>query len=262
MYRRVEGFLLLFASISSFIVLFTLSPIIALFLSVDFDVFAKTWINGGILTLEAWNSLLLTFEAATISSSILLLTESLLAYILTRYNFPGKTFIEGLIDIPLMIPHSVAGIMLILAYGRDGLYGGLVKALGITVVDSFWGVVAAMTFVSTPLMLNTLKLGYESIDVTLEYVARSLGATRWTAFKKVTLPLLAPSMVTGFLLSWARAVSEVGAILIIAYYPKTINILVYEWFNTYGLKYAVSLSVVLVLFSLMAFILLRMVREK
>ncbi len=262
MYKRVEGFLLFFASISSILVLFILSPIIALFISIDPDIFSKTWLEKGDLAFEAWNALLLTLEAATLSSTILLLTGIPLAYILTHHSFPGKTLLEGLIDIPLMIPHSVAGIMLILAFSRNGLYGGLVNAFGVTIVDNFWGVVAAMVFVSTPLMIDTLKLGYENIDVTLEYVARSLGASKWVVFRKIDLPLLIPSIATGFLLSWARAVSEVGAILIIAYYPKTMNVLIYEWFNTYGLRYAVALSVVLVSFSLLVFIVLKMVKRK
>ena len=161
-----------------------------------------------------------------------------------------------------MIPHAVAGIMIILAYSRRGLLGPILSLTGIRIEDSFWGIVATMMFVSFPIMIDTLKLGYLSIDESIELVARSMGASRLNTFVKITLPLLVPSIAAGFLLSWARAVSEVGAILIVAYYPKSINILVFEWFNTYGLKYAVSLSFVLVLFSFIVFILLKTVVRK
>ncbi len=262
MYRGFEGFLLTFIVLSSFIILYILSPIIALYLSIDPEAFHETWIEDPVLGCEAWNALLLSLEAATISTLILLITGLPLAYILARQVFPGKSLVEALIDIPLMIPHSVAGIMLIITYGGGSFLGNILSSLNIVLVDSFWGVVAAMVFVSTPLMIDTLKIGIRDVDETIEYVARSLGASRWIVFRRILLPLITPSIITGSLLSWARAISEVGAILIIAYYPKTMNILIYEWFNTYGLRYAVALSTVLITISLIVFTVFKMVSRK
>ena len=259
---KIEKFLLTLSIIASLGILFILTPIIALFIAVDPNTLVKTWFTDPLLSEQARNALLLTLEAAFTSSILLMIIGIPLSYFLTRYGFRGKNIVEAIIDIPLMIPHAVAGIMILLAYGRRGILGPLLSVTGIVIEDSFWGIVTAMMFVSFPIMIDTLKLGYLSIDESIELVARSMGANRLDTFVKITLPLLLPSIVAGFLLSWARAVSEVGAILIVAYYPKTMNVLVLEWFNSYGLKYAVSLSFVLVLFSLIVFILLKTVVKK
>lgn len=260
--RRIEGFLLVFIIVSSLGVLFILSPIIALFISVDPHVFSRVWLQDNLYSRQAYSALILTIQASMTSTLILLIIGIPLGYLLARHDFKGKQLIEALIDIPLMIPHAVAGIMVLLAYGRNGLLRDIVNNLGLVLENSFWGIVAAMMFVSIPIMIDTLKLGYEKIDVSIEFVARSLGANSWVVFRKITLPLLLPNIVVGFLLSWARALSEVGAILIIAYYPKTTNILIYEWFSTYGLKYATALSVVIVLLSLLVFTVLRVLFKK
>ncbi len=260
--RRTEFFLILFISISSLAILFILAPLIALFISIDPVVFDKVWFQKNIFSKQAYSALILTLEASVTSTIILLIMGIPLAYILARHSFAGKEFIEGLIDVPLMIPHTVVGIMILLAYGRNGLLGNIIRDLGIIIENSFWGIVIAMMFVSFPLMIDTLRLGYEKISVSLELVARSLGANKWFVFRKITLPLLLPNMLVGSLLSWARALSEIGAILVIAYYPKTMNVLIYEWFNNYGLKYALALSIVFVLFSLIVFIVLRVLFRK
>jgi molybdate/tungstate transport system permease protein len=260
--RRIEFFLILFISISSLAILFILSPLIALFISIDPAVFDKVWFQNNIFSKQAYSALVLTLETSITSTIILLIMGIPLAYILARHSFKGKEFIEGLVDVPLMIPHTVAGIMILLAYGRNSLLGNIVQDLGVIIENNFWGIVAAMMFVSFPLMIDTLKLGYEKISVSLELVARSLGASKWFVFRKITLPLLLPNILVGSLLSWARALSEVGAILIVAYYPKTMNVLIYEWFNNYGLKYALALSIVMVIFSLIVFIVLRVLIKK
>ncbi|ABN69394.1 tungstate/molybdate transport system permease protein [Staphylothermus marinus F1] len=260
--RKIEGFLLVFVTISSLGILFILSPIIALFISADPETFSQVWLQDNVFSRQAYPALLLTIQASITSTLILLFIGIPTAYLLARYSFKGKQFIEGLIDVPLMIPHTIVGIMILLAYGRNGLFSDLPHILGLSIENSFWGIVAAMLFVSFPIMIDTLKLGYEKISVSLEFVARSLGASRWITFIKITLPLLLPNIIVGFLLSWARALSEVGSILIVAYYPKTINVLIYEWFNTYGLRYTTSLSSVVVLLSLFAFIGIRVLFKK
>jgi molybdate/tungstate transport system permease protein len=260
--RRVEFFLILFMSISSLAILFILAPLIALFISIDPDIFDKVWFQKNIFSKQAYSALILTFESSITSTMLLLIMGIPLAYVLARYSFRSREFIEGLVDVPLMIPHTVAGIMILLAYGRNGLLGNIIQDLGIIIENNFWGIVVAMMFVSFPLMIDTLKLGYEKISVSLELVARSLGASKWLVFKRITLPLLLPNILVGSLLSWARALSEVGAILIVAYYPKTMNVLIYEWFNNYGLRYALALSIVMVLFSLIVFIVLRVLFRK
>ena len=258
-YRNIEKFLIFFTVFSSIGILFLLAPIIALFLMLDPSVFRKTLFSNPLLSNEAWQAFYITFTASTISTAILLFLGVPIAYLLAKRNFLGKRIVESIVDIPLMIPHVVAGIMILVAYSRRGLMGGVTSVLGFNIEDAFWGIVFVMIFVSAPIMIDTLKIGFEKVDVTLEYVSRSLGANSWKMFHTITLPLSLPNIISGSILSWARAVSEVGAILIVAYYPKSANILVLEWFNTYGLKYAVSLSIVLVIVSFIVFLLLRLV---
>ncbi|WP_236698133.1 ABC transporter permease [Pyrodictium occultum] len=255
--RRVERLLLVFAAFSSLGMLFILAPLAALLVSVDPGTFAKVWLRDTPYARQAYPALLRTLEASLVSSTLLLVIGIPLGYLLARSEFPGKRLVEALVDVPLVIPHAVAGIMILLAYGRRGLLGGLAAALGLQVENGFWGIVASMMFVSFPLMVDVLKLGYERVGASLELVARSLGASPWMVFRRVTLPLILPHIAAGFLLSWARAMSEVGAILIVAYYPKTINVLIYEWFNNYGLRYAVALSAFVVLLSIAAFTAIR-----
>ncbi len=258
----IEPFMIVVVCLASTIILFLLSPLIALFIAVDPVVFKKSLFEDPVLASEAWNSLYITLTASTTSTLILLAMGLPLAYILAYHEFMGKNFLEALIDIPLMIPHAIAGIMILIAYGRLGLFSNILGSIGVGVEDSFWGIVFVMAFVSAPIMIDTLKIGFRNIDPDIVYVARSLGASRWRAFYTIILPLSTHSLLAGSILSWARAVSEVGAILVIAYYPKSANILVIEWFNVYGLKYAISISIVLVLISLTVFTLLKTVVKK
>ena len=257
--RRFEKFGVFISALASVLILFLLTPIVAIFLLAKPNVLQESLFTNAMLASEAWLAMLTTFKASLTSTLILTALGVPLAYLLARKDFKGKYVLEGLIDVPLMIPHAVAGIMILTAYGRGGLLGSLTSRLGLAVEDSFWGIVATMAFVSAPILVDTVKVGVESIDPTLELVARSLGAGPAKVFATITLPLITRSVCVGAILSWARALSEVGAILIVAYYPKTVNVLVIEWFNSFGLNYAVALSIPLVLLSLCLFVLVRWV---
>ena len=175
-------------------------------------------------------------------------------YVLARSNFKFKSIIEALIDIPFVIPHPIVGVMLLMAFGSRGI-------IPMSIEDTFWGIVSVMVFVSLPLMVDTIKLGFLSIDPTLEYVARSLGASFSKTFISILLPLCIRNIFAGCILSLARSLSEVGALLILAYFPKTINILILDWFDTLGLPYAVVVSCLYLLIILIMFIVLRIVTK-
>ena len=260
--RRFEKFGVLVVGLASILILFLLAPIVAIFLLADPKVIQESLFTNAMLASEAWSALLTTLKASITSTLILLALGVPLAYVLARKEFRGKYFIEGLLDVPLMLPHAVAGIMILTAYGRGGIFGPVTGRLGLAVDDSFWGIVAAMAFVSAPILVDTVKVGIESLDPMLELVARSLGASQAKVFTSITLPLVVRSVCVGSILSWARAMSEVGAILIVAYYPKTVNVLVIEWFNSFGLSYAIALSIPLVLLSLSLFVVVRWVLRK
>ena len=133
-----------------------------------------------------------------------------LAHLLGR-GFTGQALVESLVDLPLVVPHSVAGIIILFGFGRGGAFPG-VPVLG-TVV----GMVLAMTFVSAPYAVNATREAFEAIDDRLAYASRIHGANRWQTFRRVTAPLAVRGIVTGGVLAWARAVSEFGAVAVVAY---------------------------------------------
>ena len=253
--RRIESFLILLYGISSFAIIFVLAPLISIYLLNDPSVFYKVFAEDPLLYKEAYDALILTFETSILATTMLLIMSIPIAYLLARIEFKGKEFIEAIIDIPLLTPHVVAGIMLLSAFGRHGI-------IGLGIEDTILGIIFVMMFVSLPIMVDTLKAGFRMIDRNLEYIARSLGASLYRSFKDITIPLSKHTMIAGYILAWARGVSEVGALLIVAYFPKTINILIYEWYSIYGLKYAIALSIVLLTLFLLVFILIRLVTRK
>jgi molybdate/tungstate transport system permease protein len=136
-----------------------------------------------------------------------------LAYLLSR-GFPGQVFIESLVDLPLVVPHSVAGLLILFAYGNGAAFPQL------TVLGTMVGLVLAMVFVSAPFAVNVAREGFETIDRRVEYAARIHGANRFETFRRVSFPLAARSVLTGGVLAWARSVSEFGAVAVIAYNVK------------------------------------------
>ncbi len=133
-----------------------------------------------------------------------------LAYHLSR-GFTGQELVESLVDLPLVVPHSVAGIIILFGFGQGGAFPGL------SVLGTLPGMVLALTFVSAPYAVNAAREAFESVDDRLEYAARVHGASPWQAFQRVIGPLAVRGMVTGGVLAWARAVSEFGAVAVVAY---------------------------------------------
>ena len=157
----------------------------------------------------------------------------------------------------MMIPHIVAGIALYCVFMRSGLIGAPLEKIGIIFTDTFLGIVVAMLFMSFPYLVNTAKEGFRSVDVRLENVARSLGASPWKVFREISFPLAFPSIFNGVVLCWARGISEFSAVLILAYFPKSAPILIYEKFTTFGLASSRPISVLLILICLLIFVFLR-----
>ena len=248
----MKRLVVLFGAVSLAILAFLAYPFFSLLLSI------KPGPLGFALTSKgAREALSLTLVTATLATLILLAFGVPLAYLLARFEFKGRGLVEALIDLPFVIPHAVVGVMLLVAYGPRTSIGGLFKSLGLVMESSPWAIVAVFVFVGAPLLVDSAKDGFASIDPYLEGVARCMGASPFKTFFTVSLPLAAKSIVTGAILAWARAMSEVGALLIIAYYPKTINVLIVEWFNTYGLPYAVALTAILLPVSVAVFLVLR-----
>lgn len=139
-----------------------------------------------------------------------------LAYVLARASFPGKRVLDTLVDLPIVLPPVVAGVALLMAFGRRGLLGEPLRRAGVELAFTTAAVVIAQVFVSAPFYIRAAKAGFQSVDETLEGIAYTLGASRWRAFVRVTLPLALPSLASGAVLCWARALSEFGATMMFA----------------------------------------------
>jgi sulfate transport system permease protein len=140
----------------------------------------------------------------------------MLAWSLVRYNFPGRRFVDALIDLPFALPTAVAGIALTALYAQNGWLGQYLAPLGINVAFTPLGVLVALVFIGVPFVVRTVQPVLEDLDIEFEEAAASLGATRVQTFWRVVLPMLAPALLTGFALAFARAVGEYGSVIFIA----------------------------------------------
>jgi molybdate transport system permease protein len=162
------------------------------------------------------NAMRLSAITSTVSLVITLLLGTPVAYILARREFPGKVLVDLLVDLPIVLPPTVAGVALLVAFGRRGVLGSEVDSLGIDLAFTTTAVVVAQTFVSAPYYIRTVKAGFESVDPQYEGVAATLGASPLRIFWRIVLPLSWPSVLAGAILCWARALGELGATLIFA----------------------------------------------
>ncbi|HVC48551.1 MAG TPA: ABC transporter permease [Burkholderiales bacterium] len=207
---------------------------------------------------DVQKAIIVTLEAAFITSLIAQLLGVPLAYILSRARFPGLKILEAIVDIPLTIPHTVVGIALLISFGRNGVIGGpVLHWTGISFWSSFAGVVLCMLFVSIPYTVNAARMGFDNVDLRIEKVARTLGAGPWRVFIRITLPLVWRSLMTGFNLTLARSMSEFGSIVILAYYPETAPVKIYDLFLQFGLSDSSAMSLIILVLTLFIFIFFR-----
>lgn len=238
----------------SFLVLFIFIPIANLILSSDPHSILVNLQNS-----EVINSIFVSVYAALIATIIALLFGVPLAYILARHDFIGKGLVESIIDVPIVIPHTVSGIALLLVFTSGGVLGAPFSKLGIIFTDALPGVVIAMLFVSASFVVNSAREGFESVDPRMEKVARTLGSGTLRTFFVITLPLSLRSIVVGSIMCWARAISEFGAIIIIAYYPIAASTFIYQSFVNFGLSSSTPVAVILICLSLTLFIVVRLI---
>jgi len=202
-------------------------------------------------------SIWLSIYTAGLAALISFILGTPLAYLLARSNFRGKRLVEGIIDLPIAIPHPVVGIAILSVAGKNHWIGQVFSELGIRVMGSVTGIVMVLTFVGIPFYLNATKNGFESISPRLEKVSRSLGASMFSTFFRITFPLAWRSMLIGIIMCCARAISEFGAVVIIAYHPMIAPVMIYERFEAYGLRYSQPIAVWLVSVCLALFLILR-----
>lgn len=254
---RQDSMYFIFTILGVIILLFILLPIFSIILGIKPDILFDTFKDK-----EVQRCILLTLYAGVLATLFGLIFGVPLAYLLARFDFRGKLLVESIIDIPIVIPHTSAGIALLTVLGQNFLLGKLGFLCGIKFVNSIVGIVIAMSFVSVPFLINSAKEGFRGVEPKLEKVARTLGASAWITFWRVSLPLATKGIATGAIMMWARGISEFGAVVIIAYHPMVASILVYERFESYGLDYSRPVAVLLILLCLIIFISLRILIYK
>jgi molybdate/tungstate transport system permease protein len=250
--KRPSPFTMAFAILGAVIVLFILGPMVKMFLTGGTQGLAEAFKDT-----EVRGAISLTLVCALCATLLGAIFGVPLAYLLARRTFFGKRFIEALVDVPIVIPHPVAGIALLLVFGRQFAVGRFFGRLGLTIVGDTPGIVVAMLFVSAPFLINAARDGFLRVDPRLEKVARTLGCGPLATFIRVSLPLSWRALLSGAIMTWARAISEFGAIVILTYNPKVASVLIYDRFTTYGLTSALPIALALVLICLIIFAVLR-----
>lgn len=209
---------------------------------------------------ELLASIGLTLGTATAATLIGALLGVPLAYLLARRSFRGRRFVEAIVELPVVVPHPVAGIALLLFLGRNSAVGGMFAKFGIEFVSHIPGIVAGMLFVSVPILVSGAREAFRSVDPRLERVARTLGDPPAIAFRRVTLPLAGRGILAAAVLAWARAVSEFGAIVLLTYNPQVASVLIYDRFTTIGLPAAIPAALLLLTVALAVFAVVRVLQ--
>lgn len=195
----------------------------------------------------------LTFGASFLAAIINAVFGSLLAWVLVRYEFPGRRFIDAMVDFPFALPTAVAGLTLANLFAANGWLGQWLVPLGIKGAYTSLGVVIALTFVGLPFVVRTLQPVLESLEVEVEEAAATLGAGRWRTFRSVIAPSLFPAVLTGFALAFARAIGEYGSIVFISgnlpFKTEITPYLIVMRLEEYEYGGAIALAVVLLFFS-------------
>jgi molybdate/tungstate transport system permease protein len=255
--RLKHGVLTVLAALGgSLLLLFLAAPVAELIL---------TGGAGGLARLsrdaELRQALFLTVVTATTATLLGMLCGTPVAYLLSRSDFRGRAVLSAVLDLPLLIPHPVAGIALLLVFGRESAVGSALLTVGLRVVGSPVGIICAMLFVSAPLYISGAREAFARVDPRYEAVARTLGDDAWRSFRRVTLPLARRGMVAAAVVMWARAVSEFGAIVILTYNPKVVSVLSWDRFATFGLQEALPVAAVMAILALIPLTVLRALRS-
>ena len=212
--RVIPGFGLSLGFTIFYLALLVLIPLSAIFLKT----FTMTWdaFVSAVTSARVMASYRLSFGAALIGAAINVVFGGIVAWVLVRYQFPGKRFVDALVDLPFALPTAVAGITLTSLYSTNGWIGKYLEQVGIKVAFTPLGVVIALTFIGLPFVVRTVQPVLEDAERELEEAAASLGASPWQTFTRVILPSVVPALLTGFALAFARATGEYGSVIFIA----------------------------------------------
>ena len=212
--KVLPGFQLTLGYTLFYLLLIVLIPLSALL----FKTFSLTWLQfwDAVTSPRVLASYRLTFGASFLAALVNVFTGLLVAWVLVRYQFPGKKVVDALVDLPFALPTAVAGISLTALLAGNGWVGQYLEPMGIQLAFNPNGVVIALIFIGLPFVVRTVQPVLEDAEKELEEAATCLGATRWQTFRLVILPSIAPALLTGFAMAFARALGEYGSVIFIA----------------------------------------------
>ena len=255
--KKYHSIQLVFILLGALVLLFIVAPLLGMFLKTSPQALFETAKDK-----EVTNSIWLTIWTSFAATLLFAIAAIPLAYILARKSFPLKKLVTGIIDLPIVVPHSAAGIAILGFVSRDTVLGKMGSAVGLNFIGNPAGIAVAMAFVSIPYLINAARDGFAGVPERTEKAALTLGASPARVFFTISLPLAWRNVVSGLILMFARGMSEFGAVIVVAYHPMVTPVLIYERFGSFGLKYARPVAVLFILISLSLFIVLRMLAKE
>ncbi len=216
--RRSRGVLPGFGLSTGFTVLYLCLVVLVPLSTLALRSSALTWTEAWkvIASPRALASYRVSFGTSLAAASINVVFGVLVAWVLARYRFPGRSLVDAVVDLPFALPTAVSGIALTAVYSRTGWIGRFLEPLGIQAAFSPLGITIALTFIGLPFVIRTVQPVLEDLDAELEEAAAVLGADRWETFRRVLFPVLLPAALTGFALAFARALGEYGSVVFIS----------------------------------------------
>ena len=261
-YSILPGFNLALGFTLLYLSLIVLIPLSAAFIRTAELTWPEFW--AIITTPRVLASYRLTFGASFAAALVNAAFGLLVAWVLVRYDFPGKKIVDALVDLPFALPTAVAGISLTALYAGNGWIGQYLEPLGIKVAFTPLGIFVALTFIGLPFVVRTVQPVLEDIEAELEEAAATLGANRWQTFTRVIFPVLFPALITGFALAFARAVGEYGSVIFIAGNMPMISeitpLLIITKLEQYDYAGATALSVVMLVISFILLLIINLLQ--
>lgn len=242
------------------LLLFLALPLLALLLRTE-----PVRLLANLSRTQVTEAISISLRTTLTSTGVAVLFGTPVAYLLARRRFAGRWLVDSLIDLPIVLPPGVAGVALLITFGRQGLLGGWLEDLGLTIAFTQTAVVMAQTFVAAPFYVKTAALGFAAVDAELEQAAAIDGANSWQSFRHVTVPLAWTALLSGSVLAWARALGEFGATILFAgNYPgrtQTMPLAIYIGFEQ-ELDIALTLAVIQVCLSFLVIIIVKGILQR
>lgn len=261
--KVLPGFSLTLGYTVFYLSFLVLLPVAACFLKAGTLSLGEFW--EAVWTDRARAAYLLTFGAAAIAAVVNLVIGLVISWVLVRYSFPGKKFIDSLVDLPLALPTAVAGLVYSSLYVESGWLGQYLVPIGIDGAYSRLAIVLVLIFIGLPFVVRTVQPILEDLDPESEEAAASLGATRWQSFRSVILPTLLPALITGFALAFARGIGEYGAVVFVSgnmpFKTEIAPILIVARLEEFNYREATAIAVVLLVISFAMLVLINMLER-